>query len=273
MGAHCGSKQMFNNKEEENKWWEAHCRHCGHNEWYYGKSKNGVYLLKCYFCRERVGPHRNGTGPHRNGSQPPPEFKWHSQTHVPKEQMPKDGWRKVKEGNDRVICLPVAEGYVFEEGYDTLICIPVAEGYVFYRPEESAGYTQSCTASDDAQSCRSRALRSSEPPAKGPPSPHILAVSPLTLQPEVLQDNAYADSATAEAWPEWFRSLDYDRDYNQKAGRYWSAPGGSCRAAKTRSCSAPAIIPARTRYDPYGITSSWRLHTQPSASCAGDTDG
>jgi len=157
--------QSFKNKEEENKWWEAHCKALGHNEWHYGKSygKTGEVLLKCYLCRR---PHRKGTGPHRNGSQPPQEFDWHSQKRVPKEQMPEE-WRtneerrRTREGYDKVICLPVEEvQYVFEEGYDTVICLPAAKGYVFHRPKASAGYTQSCTASDDAVSCRSRALRS-----------------------------------------------------------------------------------------------------------------
>jgi len=224
-------------REEEKKQWAAHCKALGHNEWHYAKSRKGVLVLKCYLCRERVGPHRNGTGPHRNGSQPPPEFDWHSQKLVPEEQMPKE-WRKkrsreVPKGYDRVICLPVAEGCVFEEGYDTVICLPAAEGYVFNRPKASAGYTQSCTASDDAQSGCSRALRSSKPPAEGPPSPHTPAVSPLTHQPEVLQYDPYADPVTAEAngssltadidlIDAWFRSLAYDRDYDHASGRYWS---------------------------------------------------
>lgn len=80
----------------------------------------------------------------------------------------------------------------------------------------SLGYTQSCTASDDAQSCRSGALRSSEPPADVTP----FAVSPLALQPvpspqphrlqaspscpatKVFQHNPYADPPTPDAGSE-----------------------------------------------------------------------
>eukprot|EP00756_Hemistasia_phaeocysticola_P006999 Hpha_TRINITY_DN14081_c0_g2::TRINITY_DN14081_c0_g2_i1::g.44292::m.44292 len=80
----------------------------------------------------------------------------------------------------------------------------------------SVGYTQSCTASDDALSCRSGVLRSSDPPAEVPPSPHThpFTVSPLALQPvpspqqprlqsspscpqaRVFQHNPYADPPT-----------------------------------------------------------------------------
>jgi len=70
-----------------------------------------------------------------------------------------------------------------------------------------------------------------------PTSTEDLRVSPLTHQPEVLQYNPCADPPLSDK------------------------PRGSI------------VQPNYFTWDPYGITSSWRLHTQPSASCAGDTDG